>query len=131
MNEERSISEVPAASGRLRLWSCRWCGGVAWGLHLVTVWLIAEFGCPSELARPGPLGVSGVAWLALAVSIGCLALGGLATWASWRRSRGGGEEPARFIGKVGLVANPLFMLVIAAQTMPIFFHLQECGNYIK
>lgn len=129
---QRTTNEHPAR--RLLLWSCLWGGGVAWALHLMAVWVVAEFGCMSALGRPGPLGASWVAWVILGVSALCLALAGLATLASWRYSRGGGgsdgERPGRFAARTGLVANPLFIFIIIAQTLPVFFYLRDCGTYI-
>lgn len=124
------ISILPSPAGRLRLWACLWGGGAAWTAHLLAVWLIAEFGCLTGLAKPGPLDISWVAWLILAVTVVCLALAGIATYASWRHARRDTGKPARFLGRTGLVANPLFMLVIIVQTLPVFFYLRDCGVYI-
>jgi fatty acid desaturase len=119
---------------RLLLWSCMWGGGVLWLFHLVAVWLAAEFGCLTALAKLGPLGISWVAWVILAVSVVILLLTGVITWISWHHSRGGGasdgERPGRFAARVGLVANPLFGLVIIAETLPIFYYLKDCGTYL-
>lgn len=129
--------EPPSAAGRLLIWGSLWGGGVAWFLHLLAVWAFAEFGCLSRLAHPGPLDVSWVAWLGLVASLLCFALGGVATWASWRcRQRleaahpPAGGETARFVVRCGLVANPFFMLIIVTQTLPIFYYLRDCGTYI-
>lgn len=124
-------------AGRLLLWSCLWGGGVAWLVHLLSIWLLAEFGCLGALAEPGPLDVSRVAWLVLAASALCFVAAGVATLASWRCRRHGGDagagedaEAARFVSRYGLVANPLFMLIILAQTLPVFFHLSDCASPI-
>ncbi|MEX1049246.1 MAG: hypothetical protein WED15_06940 [Akkermansiaceae bacterium] len=127
-----SLSHDPR--DRLLLWSCLWGGGVIWMLHLLAVWTIAEFGCLTALARPGPLEISWVAWLILAVSVVLLSLTGLITWISWRRAGGGGgsdgERPGRFAARVGLVVNPLFGLIIIAETLPVFFYLRDCGTHL-
>ncbi len=130
-------TQPPAAAGRLLVWGSLWGGGVAWLLHLLAVWALAEFGCLSPLARPGPLEVSWVAWLGLAVSVLFFALGGVATWASWRCGRRFGAvtppeggDTVRFVARYGLVANPLFMLIIITQTLPFFYYLSDCGTYM-
>jgi len=129
---EPSASESPPH--RLRVWSCLWGGGLAWALHLAAVWAIAEFGCMTAMARPGPLEVSWVAWGILGVSVLCLALAGIATLESWRQAHSGagsgGERPARFAAGSGVVVNSLFMFIIIAQTLPVFFYLRDCGTYL-
>ncbi len=118
--------------GRLFVWSSLWLGGIAWLLHLLTAWALAEFGCMSALAGPGPAGISWVAWGILAATVPCLLLCGLASWAGWRCGRGpmGGGETAGFFVRFGLAANPLFALIIIAQTIPVFYHLKDCGIHI-
>ncbi len=128
-----TISQSNDSPHRLLLWSCLWGGGVAWALHLMTVWVLAEFGCMTALGRPGPFGFSWVAWTILGVSALCLAFAGLATLVCWRHSQGegtDGERPGRFAARTGLVANPIFMFIIIAQTLPVFFYMRDCGTYI-
>ena len=111
------------------IWSCLWGGGIAWMLHLMTVWVAAEFGCISGLGVPGAWGISQVAWLVIGLSGLCFGLAGLASYASWRwcpRTAGNGA----FVYRYGIAANPIFMLIIVAQTLPVFFHLKDCGNVI-
>ncbi len=129
-----TTSQAHDPKHRLLLWSCLWGGGVTWMLHLAAVWVIAEFGCMTALDQPGPLGFSWVSWTILGVSLVCLAVAGLATLVSWRHSRDGSgpdeERPGRFAARTGLVVNPIFMFIIVAQTLPVFFYMRECGSYI-
>jgi hypothetical protein len=117
--------EKPHAK-RWRLWACLWGGGCAWLLHFIVIWVCAEFGCISGLGRPGPLGVSIVAWLVLAFTVMFLALGSFALHASWGLRH---REQAldRFVARCGLALNTFFLLVIAVQSIPVFFHLKNCG----
>lgn len=115
---------------RLVDWSCLWGGGVAWGLHLVAAWLIAEFGCVGGSRDTSGDGVSPVAWAVFGTTAVCLGLAGWATWSSWRRTRGGAAGSG-FIGRTGLILNPLFAMVILAQTVPVFFYLKDCGGHLQ
>jgi hypothetical protein len=118
--------EKPHAK-RWHLWACLWGGGVSWLLHFIAIWVCAEFGCISGLGRPGPFGVSIVAWLVLACTVLFLALCGLALRISWSlRQRQGSSEP--FVSGCGLALNAIFLLVIAVQSIPVFFHLKNCGS---
>jgi len=131
MNPESSLSEGRPRGERLRQWSCLWGGGLAWTLHLLAIWLIAEFGCVGEARKPPGEGLSAVAWGILAATGICLGLAGWATRASWRRARSERGSEAKFLGRTGLVLNPLFALVILAETVPVFFYLEKCGSHIQ
>jgi len=116
-----------ASTKRFLLWSCLWGGGVAWLLHFLAIWICAEFGCISGLGVPGMLGISRVAWLVLVLTVVFLMPAGLAFYASWRwcpRQPG----PGTFVSHCGMAANASFMLVIAVQSLPVFFHLRSCGS---
>lgn len=127
MTAETSI--VTSHRGRATIWCSLWGGGCAWLLHLLAAWAFAEFGCLSGLGRPGPAGISQVAWLVLGVSALCFGMAGAALGLSRRCGRIDGET-GRFAARYGVWVNGLFMLIIAAQTMPVFFHLKDCGNHI-
>lgn len=123
-----AFSRSNDSPSRLSLWSCLWGGGVVWILHFLAVWVIAEFGCLTRLADPGPLEISWVAWLIMGVSLLCLGMAAGLSYFSWRCSRGGGDC---FAARVGVVANPIFMLIIVAETLPVFYYLRDCGSYIS
>jgi len=124
-------NETSAPANRFLLWSCMWGGGLAWLLHFLAIWICAEFGCLGGWGVAGPLEISRVAWLVLTVSGVCLALAGLASYASWHWcSRNSDSGIEAFVARYGTVANPVFMLVIAVQTLPVFFHLRDCGSAI-
>jgi len=131
MNAPQTLAgELPDAGGRFLIWSSLWGGGIAWALHLLVVWVIAEFGCIGGLANPGPFEVSGVVWAVIAASLVFIGLAGFAIVTSVLcRRRLSGENP-RFVARYGLAANPLFLLIIIAQSLPVFFYLQDCGSYI-
>lgn len=117
---------------RFRFWSQFWGGGLAWLLHFLTIWVAAEFGCLSALSRPGPAGVSLVAWVVLGLSaffIG-IALWGLLTSPA-RMVALDTVETDLFVRRFARVANVIFLLVIVAQTVPAFFYLKDCGSAIE
>jgi len=131
MNPPHSLAvELPDAGERFLMWASLWGGGIAWALHLLVVWAFAEFGCIGGLASPGPLGVTWVAWAVVAASVVFVGLAGLAILASVLCRRRLSGEDARFVARYGLAANPLFLVIILAQLLPVFFYLQDCGSYI-
>ncbi len=114
-------SPSPPIPGR---WTLRFCllgGGVAWLLHLVGAWAIAEFGTLGGAVNLTP-------WLAV-LSGALLAIALAATWLSLRLARiypadtGETLRTFRFCGRFGVVTNGAFAVVIAAQTVPIFYFL--------
>jgi hypothetical protein len=114
---------------RAMIWCGLWGGGCAWFAHLLGAWMFAEFGCLSGMGLPGPAGISQVAWLVLGISALCMALAGAAAVLSRRCGRIT-DETGRFAERYGVWVNGLFMLIIAAQTAPVFFYLKDCGSYI-
>ena len=117
---------------RLRFWSQFWGGGLAWLLHFLTIWVAAEFGCLSALSRPGPAGVSLVAWVVLGLSAFFI---GIALWISLtapsRMVALDTVETDLFVRRFAQVANVVFLLVIVTQTVPAFFYLKDCGSAIE
>ncbi len=107
-------------------WTLRFCllgGGIAWTLHLVGAWAIAEFGILG--------GFAGVNTLILVLSAAMLLAAGAATLVSAHVRRAAGpenHEDARtvaFCGRFGIVTNAVFTVIIAAQTVPVFYFLDQ------
>lgn len=117
---------------RLLLWSRLWVGGLAWLLHFLSIWVAAEFGCLSSFARPGVGGVSVVAWIVLGISAVFIGLAGYAAYGACRRMPVTGADGSEaFLRRFARVANGIFLLIIAAQTLPAFFYLKDCGGAIE
>ncbi len=131
--------------GRGRVWLALWGGGAAWLAHFLTIWALAEFGCQTALARPGPLGVSPVAWLIVGATVVAAALAAGATVLAWRTERSAGEgagvgdvpgdgdvsdavEAVTFTGRIGWVAGGFFTLVILVEAAPVLLYLRGCGE---
>lgn len=106
-------------------WTLRFCllgGGVAWLIHLVGAWSIAEFGTLG--------GLRAVNALILALSAAMLLAAGAATLISAlvrRRATDESTEDGRtvaFCARLGVVTNAVFTAIIAAQTLPVLYFLQ-------
>lgn len=117
----------------LALWGGLLGGAVAWTVHLIGMWVVAEFGCVA--ARGGDGGVITLTYVLLSVlSLLCLAGAGLAAFVAWRSERqiaaSGEDAPGRdtglFMARTGIIANGLFALVIVSQTVPLFFFASRC-----
>lgn len=111
-------------------------GAVAWFLHLVLAYVIAEFGCVSGLGKEEWIGISVIAWLGIMVSglmiAGALIASGAAMksqrrWSLVHRSNqdvlGNGQE---FLAKSGVISNLLFGFIILVQSIPFVFYLHGC-----
>jgi hypothetical protein len=107
-------------------------GGIAWLLHLLASYAIAEFGC----ARGEPLrfaGITTVAWLLIGVTTVLLLVAVSSALVSARLrppQRGGEAESAissrAYLARSGAIMSSVFLLIILAQTVPILFYLESC-----
>jgi heme/copper-type cytochrome/quinol oxidase subunit 2 len=124
-------------TNRLELWFGLLGGGVAWLGHLLSAYLIAEFGCVSGLGKRHMAGVTVVAWLILAASATALLVAGAAVWVAYRsRERLVAEAdpadpeddtaPELSLARTGLTTSLIFLMIIAVETIPIFFYLRDC-----
>jgi hypothetical protein len=120
---------------RSALWIGLLGGGVAWLAHLLFAYAVAEFGCLTEFGHRQFAGITYVAWMLIIVSI-VTALGAAASaWIAVRtiakfpldeadiaETRGTGHYMAR----TGVYSSIIFIVIIAVQTVPIFFYLKDC-----
>jgi hypothetical protein len=130
--------QSPAPSrkaGGLSPWFSLLGGGIAWVLHLLVGYTIAEFGCLMNAGDRLFFGITGVAWLLILASIAAMGLAALATWVAYR-----GEQrsppiepetvnlarPDRYVVRLGMITNLIFIVIIIAQSIPIFFFLRSC-----
>ncbi len=97
---------------RISWWFALLGGALAWLFHLLTTYAIGEFLCVLDARLAAAILLSGATMLALAVTLwsACIA---------WKCRE-------RFICYVGLIADGIFLLVILAQTVPIFLLLEGC-----
>jgi heme/copper-type cytochrome/quinol oxidase subunit 2 len=127
-------SSAGAKVSRWALWFGLWGGGVAWLLHLLLVYGIAEFGCLSGLGQVRAAGITVVAWLLIGASVLTLLIAGAALLVALRsRDRANaagqtapGDDAELFVGRAGWIATALFLAIILIQSIPIFFFLKDC-----
>lgn len=122
-----STSSVISRPGRWRLRFVLLGGGLAWTLHLLGAYVIAEFGVLSGLARQSWVaGLDAVSWLLIGWSVlmFAMAAAAVAFARTLPRNRIGREhDPLRFCARFGFAANATFLAVIAVQCIPIFYFL--------
>lgn len=113
-----------SGAGRWRLRFVLLGGAVAWTLHLLLAYVIAEFGVLSGLVELSWAGLDVVSWLLLGWSAAMLALAGVAVWVSWRLRAEESDDEVRFCARFGRAANLAFLVIIAVESVPIFFFLR-------
>jgi hypothetical protein len=109
-------------------------GGIAWLLHLLLAYLVAEFGCVSGLGSARWWGLSPVTWMLIFVSLLTLGMAIYAFFVSLRAGRKLAEArpapaawaPHQFAARYGALSNGMFAFIILAQCLPIFFYLHDC-----
>ncbi|TLD71368.1 hypothetical protein FEM03_07505 [Phragmitibacter flavus] len=98
-------------------------------MQLLLLWVAAEFGCEGSWAKQGLGGVTGVAWLVVVASVILMAKVVWIIRLSEQIERGGGDrETMTFVARVGKTGNGLFLLVMMAQMVPVWFFLRDCGG---
>ncbi len=124
-------TETKTPSPGVSRWTLRFVllgGGVAWTLHLLLAYVIAEFGIVSGFVDTRWAELDAVSWLLIALSAAMLALAAVATWVSWRMQYSDAEDEqartVRFCVRFGRAANLSFLVIIAVQSIPIFFFLR-------
>jgi hypothetical protein len=131
---------APASSGvvsRPALWFGFIGGALAWTMHLMTAYAIAEFGCVGSLGHRSYLGISYVAWLEIFVTVVTASLAAAATFVAYRCHRrltppspdsadSSSHAAERNTAYMGLLAGSLFFFVILFESIPIFFYLRHC-----
>jgi hypothetical protein len=118
------------------LWFGLFGGAVAWLLHLILAWGIAEFGCVSRFHESKWLGLTAVAWAGLVMNLSMLALAGMSLWVSQRNDHHlhqlstAENQPSadsrQFIARSGVLANWVFVFIIVVQSLPFLFYLGNC-----
>jgi hypothetical protein len=128
------------APGRPPLYFAFFSGGVAWTLHLIISYLIAEFGCLSDAGQHRILGITVLAWSLFLLSAAMLTLAAAGVFVGWRAKRRleALKTPSRsafdqdavdteiHFARSGTIMSAIFILVIAFQTIPIFYYLHGC-----
>jgi len=131
MNDVAPPDIVPRGA----LWFGLLGGAVAWTLHLMLAYGIAEFGYVSGVGRQNYGGLSLVAWLVLALTAAATLLGLSATIVAYRWQQRlpppqEGEDNAvateRSTARTGWLTSGIFTFVILFESIPILFFLHGC-----
>jgi hypothetical protein len=118
-----------------RLWFGFLGGAVAWTLHLILAYLIAEFGCESQMDRHLYMGITLPAWMLLIMSALVLLIAVLATVVAYlgRMKIEKHEHYAedvhgseRYLTRAGYLMSGLFAFIIIVETIPTFYYLHTC-----
>ncbi len=127
---------VPLKSNsQFSLWYGLLAGGMAWLVHLILAWVIAEFGCVSRFHELRFAGLTAVAWSGLAMSVALLVVAASALWIARNnelRLHHSVTEPTLdrdsrlFMARSGVMASATFIIIIAVQTIPFLFYLGGC-----
>ena len=112
-----------------RLWFAQLGGGIAWTLHLLGSYLIAEFGCVSGLDRHTWLGIVLPAWLLIVWSLLTWLIAAASLGAARRLSRDAQQDPRALLrtgARIGTWLGGLFTAIVAVESLPIVFFLGGC-----
>ncbi|HET9237576.1 MAG TPA: hypothetical protein VFO10_10015 [Oligoflexus sp.] len=118
---------------RSRIWFAFLGGALAWTLHLMGTYALSEGFCRSGLAQVSWMGLSVMLWSLALLTFLAVAVAGVALWMARRQQlasvadiRGGQGDIFLFMARSSLLMNALFLLVILAQTVPIFILGRNC-----
>jgi hypothetical protein len=117
-----------------RRWFAFLGGGIAWTLHLLSIYAIGEFGCVGGWDRISWAGIGLVAWLIIILSTLLLLVAVAATLVGYldkRRDEGRDspeweDEGGVFLSSYGALLSGLFALIILVETLPVFAYLDGC-----
>lgn len=121
-------------SSRAALWFGLLGGAVAWLLHLLTAYAVAEFGCVGTLGQQAYRGISLVAWSVIAVSLLLGIVSATATVVALRLYVAHAANPdtdpvqaaERMTAWVGGCSSGIFTLAIAFESIPLWYYFQGC-----
>jgi hypothetical protein len=119
---------------RAALWFGLLGGAIAWTLHLVFAYVIAEFGCVGRTTRQEYLGITQVAWLELALTAGTTLAAVAATAVAFRHNRRLRSREAndanvaaeRDTAWTGVLTSGTFTFIIVFESIPILYYLHGC-----
>lgn len=128
---KRSAAPVPKT---WRRWFAFLAGGIAWTLHLLSIYAIGEFGCVSGLGESIYWNISVVAWLILISSVALLVVAMIAASIGFVDMRKDAnlsmpiieDEGGVYLSKFGFILSVLFCLIIIVETLPVFAYLHGC-----
>lgn len=120
---------------RASLWFGLFGGAVAWLIHFMSAYVVAEFGCVGGLGERSFWNMSLVVWLELILTVAGVLLAAVSTTVAWRRhlrlsafSDGADikQQAEQYMARAGVLTSGIFTFVILFESIPIFFYLQRC-----
>ena len=114
------------------LWFGLLGGAIAWVAHFLLAAVISEFGCLAGWGEISFQGITAIAWAILMISVVMLLIAVAATAAArgslrQLRAAGADRESSEFLmARLGWITSAVFSLIIAVQTVPIFYYLGSC-----
>lgn len=125
------MNQSHAHISRFAAWFALLGGGIAWMARFLVVWAIAEFGCVSGALEIGGLR-SPVVILTL-VSLPFLGVAAAAVYVGWSRNRTAAADDSnlggRFMAGTGAITSGIFIVVMIAEIVPLFYFLDECRSF--
>ena len=116
---------------RAGLWFAVLGGPVAWTLHLLTAYLLAEFGCLTWMGRWMFLGASAVFWSVLVMTISTAAMGATAIYtgvAIYQQLKDFAATPHRdaqsATARIGIYTSVYAVLVILVESLPLIYYIR-------
>lgn len=132
-----SVVEPETRSDLSRPATGRWSLGlgllgapIAWAIHLLLCWVIAEWSGLTGSLESAFLGLAVRDWLLIGVSLATLGAAVAATLLArgcvsrLRDVQSRDRSQAWFVARAGVMTGYVFTFVIAVETLPIFFHLR-------
>lgn len=115
MNDEIKVSGL-----KLSIWA--FLGGIAWMVHFLLIYALAEFGCEINAEAM-------VRWSIILLTILLFLAGILAIYKCFKLKSSINNEiypSGYFLVNFGIFSNALFSFIIAYQSIPIFYFRGEC-----
>jgi hypothetical protein len=110
-------------------------GPIAWLIHLLVAYVVAEFGCLTPFRDVSYAGITAIAWIILGVTVLTLLAALAATYTAYRLDlvlevdlRGGTDTPLSraHLARLGIITSGIFAFIIIAETIPVFYFLRSC-----
>jgi hypothetical protein len=117
------------------LWFGLFGGAIAWTIHLMLAYVVAEFGCAGRLGEGSYLGITLVAWLEVGLTLVTALASGVATLVAYRSHRRLSSDAAeveaavsaeRYTAWAGVLTSGLFTVIILFESIPIVYYLHTC-----
>lgn len=128
-----SAAAMNSKVSRASLWFGLLGGAIAWTIHFLSAYAVAEFGCVGKLGQRSYGNISIVAWLELALTAVAVLVAATATAAAYQNQRrllasagGAALEAECCTARAGLYTSAIFTFVILFESIPIFFYMRSC-----